>query len=144
MAATRLTTSTTTVAGNYFIIGGQGASLASADSIAVTDSFHQITGSTEVNSITGGVAGMGLFLYRATGATWALGTTGNIKASATTFTERTMLLVTPDGTTWYGMALAQSVVASANTDISVAESNGTYVNVQPGQRGHKRVRGHPG
>jgi len=126
MAATRLTTSTTTVAGNYFIIGGQGASLASADSIAVTDSFHQVTGSTEVNSITGGTAGMGLFLYRATGATWALGSSGNIKASATTFTERTMLLVTPDGTTWYGMALAQSVVASANTDISVAESNGTY------------------
>ena len=125
MAATRLTTSTTTVAGNYFITGGQGATIASASSIAVTNSFHQVTGSTTINTITGGLPGMGLFLYRPTGSSWALGTSGNIEAGAATLAERIVLLVTPDGNTWYGAADSTSV-ASANTDISVSASGGVY------------------
>ena len=125
MAMTRLTTNTTTVGTSYFLTGGQGAELASADSIAVTDSFHAVTGSTTINTITGGLPGMGLWLLRESGETWALGSGGNVKASASTPTDRAILLVTPDGNTWYGQADFPSV-ASANTDITVAESGGTY------------------
>lgn len=125
MAFSRLTTNTTTVGSSYFLIGGQGATLASASSITISDSFHEISGSTTINTINGGVAGMGLFLFRPVGASWAIGTSGNIKASNATPTDRAVLLVTPDGTTWYGEPASVSV-ASANTDITVSESGGVY------------------
>lgn len=121
MAATRLTTSTTTAAGNYFIVGGQGATLASASTITITDSFHEVSGAVTINTINGGVAGQGLFLYRPTGATWALGSGGNIKATADTTAERTILLVTPNGTTWYGPSGVNDLGSLSGT---VAIANG--------------------
>lgn len=125
MAWNDLLSGTTVVGASYFLTGGQGATLASADSIAVTDSFHAVTGSTTINTITGGVAGMGLFLLREAGETWALGSGGNIKASSSTPTDRVVFLVTPDGTTWYGDSQGVSVVSASN-DIVVSETGGTY------------------
>ena len=125
MAFSRLTTNTVTNGSGQFLIGDQGAVIASADSITITSGFHEITGSTTVNTILGGTANTALVLYRPTGATWALGSAGNIEAGAATLAERVVLLVTPDGNTWYGAADSTSV-ASANTDISVAESGGVY------------------
>lgn len=141
MSATRTGTSNTVVAGSYFSIGRSGSSIASASSIAVTDGFHEVTGSTTINTITGGKAGMGVVFYRPAGATWAFGSAGNIKASAASPTERVTILVTPDGNTWYGEFQGVSIV-SANTDISVSESGGTYtLTFNPGNVGIEEFTG---
>jgi len=112
MAFNRLTTNTTTTGTGYFVVGGQGASLASASTITVTDSVHEVTGSTTINTISGGVAGMGLFLIRPAGATWALGSSGNIDATPTATDDRYTLLVTPDGSNWYGPSGFDSAIIS--------------------------------
>lgn len=125
MAFTRLTTNTTTSGGSRFVIGTQGAQLTAADSITITDGFHEVVGSTTINTINGGEADTALILYRPTGATWALGSSGNVKATSSTATERCILLFTPDGTTWYGLNDGVSV-DSADSYITVTESAGTY------------------
>lgn len=84
------------------MLGGQGSTLTSATSITITDSIHEVSGSAAIATINGGVAGQGLFLIRPTGATWTLTTGGNINATNTATDARYTLLITPDGSTWYG------------------------------------------
>lgn len=60
----------------------EGESIASASSITITDGAHRITGSTTINTIVGGRTGQVILLTAETGATWAFGAAGNIKAAA--------------------------------------------------------------
>lgn len=110
MSYTRQSTSGTSV-GSGLIFGGAGAALASASTITPTDFFHEVTGSTTINTISTSGFPSGrvpfLVLKAAASATWALGST-NILAPSTAVTAGTVITLVLDGSTWREVSRVQS------------------------------------
>jgi parallel beta-helix repeat protein len=93
-------TETGTLAGSGGLIGGaQGAVLASAASITVTDFIHEVSGSAAISTISGGVANKIYVLVPSSGATWTLATGGNINEAVTPDGHPVLLVY--DGTTFF-------------------------------------------
>jgi hypothetical protein len=90
------------VAGASSTLSGQeGAVLASATSVTLTDLYHRVSGTTTVTSFADGT-GMdrGLFVIRPTGV-FQIGTSGNISGAPPVTTVGRLLIFWYDGTTFY-------------------------------------------
>jgi hypothetical protein len=93
-------TETGTLAGSGGLIGGaQGAVLASAASITVTDFIHEVSGSAAISTISGGIANKVYVLIPASGATWTLTAAGNIDEAVTPDGHPVFMVY--DGTTFF-------------------------------------------
>lgn len=99
MTWTEQQTSTAASSGGI-IHASQGASLASASTITVSDFIHEVSGSTTINTISGGIASSIYCLIPASGATWAFGTSGNVIATTTRAVPGRPVFLLYDGTSF--------------------------------------------
>jgi hypothetical protein len=108
------------------IHGAQGATLASAATVALTDSYHVISGTTQVNTFTFSGAPQGMVVIRPSGA-FPIGTSGNILHAPASATVDRHMLFWYDGTSFYFVgaitgALTQSGQLGCRTTASAAQA----------------------
>lgn len=106
MGATRVNQSTKSASAGILIAGSQGASLASAATIAITDSIHEITGAVDIATINGGKPNQILALVKPTGATWNVLASGNVESAVSLAANTVLYLFTLDGSSWYPLTTA--------------------------------------